>query len=259
MIELDKIHHGDCLELMREIPDESIDAIICDLPYNTTGMKWDCAIPFEPLWDAYTRIIKPNGAIVLFCQQPFTTYLISSNIKMWKYNWIWEKEMGTNFVNANYCPLKKTEDIAVFSYGGISYSPNGIKMKYNPQKTKGKPYVCKNGNKRNAAYAVMSRSPSVCGHVTVNEGERYPTNILRFNRDRGGYHPTQKPVDLLRYLVLTYTDKQDTILDNCCGSGSLAVACIREKRHFICIEKEKKYYDIACKRVKEELQQPKLF
>lgn len=206
MIELDKIYLGDCLALMKDIPDKSIDAVICDLPYNTTGLKWDCAIPFEGLWDAYKRIIKQEGAIVLFCQQPFTTYLISSNIGMYRYNWIWEKEMGTNFVNANYSPLKKTEDIAVFGYGAISYHRGTVSMKYNPQKTKGKPYVCKNGNKKDSVYSVLHNDSGVCGHVTVNNGDRYPTNILRFNRDRNKLHPTQKPLDLIRYLVRTYTD-----------------------------------------------------
>ena len=259
MIELDKIYLGDCIDLMKEIPDESIDAIICDLPYNTTGLKWDCAIPFEDLWNAYKRIIKRDGAIVLFCQQPFTTYLISSNIGMYRYNWIWEKEMGTNFVNANYCPLKKTEDIAVFGYGAISYHRGTIRMKYNPQKTKGKPYVCKNGNKKDTVYSVLHNDSGVCGYVTVNNGDRYPTNILRFNRDRKKLHPTQKPVDLVRYLVRTYTNKNDVVLDNCCGSGTTAIACIREKRHYICMEKDETFYDVACKRVKEELREPKLF
>ena len=258
MIEKDKIYLGDCIDLMKEIPDESIDAIICDLPYNTTRLKWDCAIPFENLWDAYKRIIKPNGAIVLFCQQPFTTYLISSNIEMWKYNWIWEKEMGTNFPNANCCPLKKTEDIAVFSYGSISPTAYS-KMKYNPQKTKGEPYKCQNGNKLGGEYSVLHRKSNIIGHVTVNYGDRYPTNILRFNRDKNKIHPTQKPVDLIRYLILTYTDEGDTVLDNCCGSGTTAISCIREKRHYICMEKDETFYDVACKRVKEELREPKLF
>ena len=259
MIELDNIYNMDCLDGMKMIPNGSVDAVICDLPYGTTGLQWDCAIPYEPLWNAYKRVIKPDGAIVLFCQQPFTTFLIASNIEMWKYNWIWEKEMGTNFVNANYCPLKKTEDIAVFSFGAIAYTPQGNRMKYNPQKTKGEPYVCKNGNSLDKSYSILHTQSKVSGYVTVNNGDRYPTNILRFNRDKDKVHPTQKPVDLIRYLVLTYTNEGDTVLDNCCGSGTTAVACIKEKRKFICIEKDPKYFEIAQKRIKAELREPRLF
>ena len=257
--QIDRIYCEDCLEGMKRIADGAVDCIITDLPYNTTGLKWDCVIPYEPLWEQFKRIIKPDGAIVLFCQQPFTTFLIASNIEMWKYNWIWEKEMGTNFVNANYCPLKKTEDIAVFSYGAIAYTPQGHRMKYNPQKTKGEPYVCKNGNSLDKAYSILHTQSKVSGYVTVNNGDRYPTNILRFNRDRDKLHPTQKPVDLLRYLILTYSNEGDTILDATIGSGTTAVAALMEKRHFIGFETNKEYFDIAQGRIDEVLRNPTLF
>ena len=258
-IELDKIYNMDCLEGMKQIPDGTIDAVICDLPYGTTGLKWDCPIPADKLWEQYRRIIKPDGAIVLFCQQPFTTALIASNIEMWKYNWIWEKEMGTNFIKCNYCPLKVSEDIAVFSKAPIAWVKSGERMKYNPQMSKGKPYVCTNGNSTDKAYSILHSQSQVCGHVTVNKGERYPTNILRFIRDRDKLHPTQKPVDLLRYLVLTYTNEGDTVLDNCMGSGTTAIACIKERRHFIGFELSKEYFDKSVRRIKAEQAQLTLF
>ena len=143
-----KLMHGDCLEVMRDIPDGSVDLVLCDLPYNTTGLKWDSPICLQSLWHEYNRLLKQCRAIVLFCQQPFTTYLIQSNLKKWKYNWIWQKEHGTNFLNANYCPLKITEDIAVFGDGAIAHTKDGKRLRYNPQFSQGKPYVCRNGNKK---------------------------------------------------------------------------------------------------------------
>lgn len=207
MIELDKIYNEDCLEGMKRIDGGSIDAVICDLPYGTTKNPWDSLIPLDDLWAQYKRIVKPAGAIVLFGQQPFTSTLVMSNPSMFKYEWIWEKENGTGFLNANHAPLKIHENILVFGKGATSPTKKSVPMTYNPQKTKGKPYTAVQG------YTGNNYSHTV-GNVTVSDGMRYPTDILRFQRDKDKYHSTQKPVDLIRYLVLTYTNEGDTILDN---------------------------------------------
>lgn len=261
MIELNKIYNADCLEKMKDIPDGSIDAIITDLPYGTTACKWDSVIPFEPLWEQYRRMIKPNGAIVLFSQQPFTAALMMSNIEMWKYNWIWQKDSGTNFLNAHHQPLKITEDICVFGYAATTESKKGVYMTYNPQMRQGfKPYQCVSGAQRKDTAMVRG----VCkaqdgGTLTVSDGSRYPINIIEFKRDKERLHPTQKPVELIRYLIRTYTNEGDTVLDSCCGSGTTAIAAIREKRNWICIEKSEEYFNIAKKRIENELNQPTLF
>jgi site-specific DNA-methyltransferase (adenine-specific) len=256
MLELNKIYKGDCLDIMQDIDDKSVDLILCDLPYNTTPCKWDCMIPFEPLWDAYKRIIKPNGAIVLFAQQPFTTKLISSNLEMWKYNWIWVKENGTNFLNSHYQPIKTTEDICVFGFGSTSPTTKDVHMTYNPQMREGfEPYTRDRGTRN--PNAVTRSSIKRC--TTNNDGTRYPTNLLYFKRDKEKLHPTAKPVDLLRYLIRTYTNDNALVLDNCCGSGSTCVAAIREKRNFIGMELNNEYFDIASNRINSEMQQLTLF
>jgi site-specific DNA-methyltransferase (adenine-specific) len=258
-MELDIIYNEDCLEGMKRIPDQSIDLILCDLPYGTTMCDFDKSIiPFEPLWEQYKRIIKPNRAIVLFAQQPFTTYLISSNIDMWKYNWVWEKDNGTNFLNSHYQPLKVTEDICVFGTGATSNSPKG-NMIYNPQFESGTPYTCKSGQQKSNTVVAGHDNRNVGGFVTENDGKRYPKNLIRFNRDKDKLHPTQKPVELIAYLIRTYSNEGDTVLDNCMGSGTTAVACIKEHRHYIGFELEKKYYDVAVERVRREEQQLMLF
>jgi site-specific DNA-methyltransferase (adenine-specific) len=237
---------------MPKIADKSVDCILCDLPFGTTKNKWDTIIPFEPLWEQYNRIIKDDGAIVLFSQQPFTSMLVMSNPKMFKYEWIWEKENGTGFLNANHAPLKIHENILVFGKGATSPTKKSVSMTYNPQKTKGKPYTAVQG------YSGNNYSPTV-GNVTVSDGMRFPTDILRFQRDKEKYHSTQKPVDLLRYLIRTYTNEGCLVLDNTCGSGSTCVAAIREKRNFIGIELDEDYYKIACDRIAREKQQLTLF
>jgi len=259
MIERNSLIKGDCLEVMKDLDDSSVDMILCDLPYNTTGLKWDSIIPFDKLWEQYKRIIKPMRAIVLFSQQPFTTFLISSNIEMWKYNWIWEKEMGTNFINCNYTPLKVTEDICIFGNGATSYTKHGNKLQYTPQMTIGTPYTCKNGNNKNNKYAILHGNSNVCGHITKNDGTRYPKNILRFNRDKNKHHPTQKPVALLEYLIRTYTNEGDLVLDNTMGSGSTCVAAVNTKRDYIGIEMDENYYNIAVKRVNDAKSELSLF
>ena len=250
MLELNKIYLGDCLDLMPQIQDQSIDMVLCDLPYGTTKNNWDSIIPLDKLWAQYERIIKPAGAIVLFSQQPFTSMLVMSNPKMFKYEWIWEKENGTGFLNANHAPLKIHENILVFGKGATSPTKKSISMTYNPQKTKGKPYTAVQG------YSGSNYSPTV-GNVTISDGMRYPTDIIKFNRDKEKYHSTQKPVDLCRYLIRTYTNENDVVLDNTIGSGSTIVAAIRENRKYIGIEKDEHYFDIAKQRIKNELQQPK--
>ena len=244
------------MEGMKRIPDGSVDCIICDLPYGTTRNAWDSVIPLDELWVQYKRIIKERGAIVLFSQMPFTAILASSNLEMLKYEWIWEKAMPTGFLNSNHAPLKAHENILVFSKHAAA--PKGAgkidPMIYNPQFLKGKPYFSKAlGIGLRDNYGKFKNIP------THNNGDKYyPRDIIQFSHDKDKFHPTQKPVSLLKYLVLTYSNKGDTILDNCMGSGTTALACIDTGRNFIGFEKEKKYFDIAMKRIAQMRQQPKL-
>lgn len=259
-MDLNKIYFGDCFDYFKDIPDNSIDAIICDLPYNTVASYWDKEeIDLNKLWNEYKRVIKKNRAVVLFAQQPFTTKLISSNMKMWKYNWIWEKDNATNFLNSHYQPMKITEDICVFGDGATSYTKNCESLFYNPQFTEGKPYTCKSGNQREDRACIRGDFTDVVGHLTVNDGVRYPKNLIKFNRDKERLHPTQKPVALLEYLVKTYTNEGETVLDNCSGSGSLAIACMNTKRNFICIEKDEKYYKDSVERIRLANMKKRLF
>jgi len=237
MIDLRK---GDCLEVMKLIPDKSIDAIIADLPYGTTACKWDSIIPLNKLWEQYKRIIKPNGAIVLTTCQPFTTKLINSNIEMFKYCWIWQKPQGVDPFMAKKRPLNNYEDICVF----YKKQPT-----YNPQFTEGKPYkVERDKTPRNYEITDTVMKPT----TTVNDGFRYPTRILQFNQERG-YHPTQKPVALFEYLIKTYTNEGELVLDNAMGSGTTGIACLNTNRRFIGIEKDDKYFDIASNRIKNHI------
>lgn len=232
------IKQGDCLELMKDIPDESIDMILCDLPYGTTKNKWDSVIPLNKLWKSYERIIKDNGAIVLFSQMPFSAELVHSNLKLFKYEWIWQKDNGTGFLNAKKMPLKIHENILVF------YKKLPL---YNPQMRTGfKPYKCKQG-RHSTNYGAYEQ-----GHITESNGERYPIDIIKFKKD-SGLHPTQKPVELLEYLIKTYTNEGETVLDNCMGSGSTGVACINTNRNFIGYELNEKYFEIAEKRINEAM------
>lgn len=231
------LRRGDCLEIMKDIPDKSIDMILCDLPYGTTRNKWDSVIPLDKLWEQYNRIIKEGGAIVLFSQMPFTAELIHSNLKYFRYEWIWEKDNGTGFLNAKKMPLKIHENILVF----YKKTPT-----YNPQMRKGfKPYKCKQG-RHSSNYGAYEQ-----GHITESNGERYPIDIIKFKKD-SGLHPTQKPVALLEYLIKTYTNENDVILDNCMGSGSCGVAAINTGRSFIGIEVDEKYFEIAKERIDKE-------
>ena len=250
---IDKIFCMDCLEGMKQIPDGTIDAVICDLPYEVLNKgnecaQWDRLIPFEPLWEQYLRVCKLNAPIILFCQGMFTAQLLMSQPKLWRYNLVWKKGgMVSGFLNAEKMPLRNHEDIAIF-YRKLPT--------YNPQKVKGVPCHNKGGGNHKftqQCYGKMHDTP------TVITDEKYPISIIDYDRDKDAWHPTQKPVDLLRYLVLTYTNEGDTVLDNCSGSGTTAVACVKEKRHFICFEKDETYWKKSVERVKNEKLQLTLF
>ena len=253
-IELDRIYNMDCLEGMKAIPDGSVDAVICDLPYGTTACAWDSVIPFDKLWEQYRRICKPNAPIVLFGSEPFSTTLRASNLSEYRYDWYWKKAEATGHLQANLRPMRDVECVSVFYRKQCTY---------NPQFTKGEPYKQKSGQVRytseaNTIYYNKEYGP---GTRNDNPGIRYPKQCIEFmGADRRQtIHPTQKPVDLLRYLVLTYTNEGDTVLDNCMGSGTTAIACIKERRHFIGFELSKEYFDKAVKRIKAEQAQLTLF
>lgn len=220
---------------MRDIPDGIIDMILCDLPYGTTRCKWDSVIPFESLWEHYTRIIKDNGVIAIFADEPFSAKLVNSNLKLYRYELIWQKEQGTDFLNANRKPMKAHEKIQIF------YKKQPV---YNKQLTKGKPYRAVNGGKKSTdCYGNFKM-----GYFKSMGDKRNPITVLKFNRERG-LHPTQKPVALLEYLVKTYTNEGDTVLDNCMGSGTTGVACANTGRRFIGIEKDDHWFEVARDRI----------
>lgn len=236
--------HGDCLQVMKDIADKSIDMILCDLPYGTTACHWDTIIPFEPLWSAYKRIIKDNGAIVLTASQPFTSKLVMSNLDMFKYEMVWDKAKGSDFLNANLKPLSSHENILIYYKSPPTY---------NKQKWQSTPYNKTKNGALSDCYGKRDKAFS-----ESYDGSRNPLSIITFSRDRDG-HPTQKPVALFEYLIKTYTNEGDTVLDNCAGSGTTAIACIKNNRNFILIEKEKKYVDIINQRIKQELSQADMF
>ena len=236
-----QLYKGDCLEIMKDIPDKSIDMILCDLPYGTTACKWDVIIPFDTLWEQYNRIIKDNGAIVLFATQPFTSVLVNSNIKGYKHHWIWEKNRGTGFQVAKYRPMMATEDIIAFTKKGerINYYPIMIE--------RDKPILdhgAKSSNGTNPLASFDNNLKKVYTH-------KYPTNIIKIDKVGKTIHPTQKPVELLEYLIKTYTIEGELVLDNCMGSGSTGIACLNTNRRFIGIEKDDKYFDLAYNRINE--------
>ena len=243
-----ELYNDDCFNRLKDIPDESVQLVLMDLPYNTTPCEFDKeVIPLDKLWPELKRIMKPNGAIVSFGQQPFTSKMIMSNLEMYKYNWIWKKNKCSNFLNQRYQPGKCTEDICVFGKMACSYSPKG-NMKYNPQMTKGKPYKTKGMGNRNPSSVVREVLKQV---PKDNKGERLPVNVLEFSLDssKDFPHPTRKPVDLLRYLIRTYTDEGDIVFDPTMGVGSSGVAALMEKRDFIGIEKDEKYFNLAKERI----------
>jgi len=242
------IYHGDCLEVMKDIPDQSIDMVLADPPYGTTACKWDSVIPFDAMWERLNKLIKPNGAIVLFGSEPFSSALRMSNIKNYKYDWIWEKERGTGFARANKQPLRKHEIISVFYKKPPFYNPEGDKLE--------KPY-------KHALPISKSKSDNVSGSGFNSEGNRiYKTythskkhSIIKISREHNtkNTHPTQKPVALMEYLIKTYTNEGETVLDFAMGSGTTGVACQKEGRKAIGIENEEKYCEIAAKRLAQEV------
>ena len=234
--------NGDCLEIMKEISNNSIDMILCDLPYGTTQNKWDSIINLKLLWEQYDRIIKDNGAIILTAQSPFDKVLGMSNIGILKYEWIWEKSKATGYLNSKKMPLKSHENILVF------YKKPPI---YNPQMTNGKPY-----NKGKAHRPTDNYGKQISVLVKNDTGLRYPRTNLYFKTSESEgkcVHPTQKPVALMKYMIKTYTNKGDIILDNTMGVGTTGIACKNLKRRFIGIELDKKYFDIATKRINDAL------
>ena len=231
------LYNGDCLELMKNIPNKSVDMILCDLPYGITACKWDTVIPFEPLWEHYNRVIKDNGAIVLFGREPFSSYLRISNIKNYKYDWVWDKVKPNGHLLAKHRPMQRNENISVFGKGKINYYPIMIERD-KPKKSK-----------------EYSRTEIIGGSITDNKGKtlnkKYPQNILVYSNasQKNKLHPTQKPVALLEYLIKTYTNEGEMVLDNCMGSGSTGVACVNTNRNFIGIELDKDYFNIAKQRI----------
>lgn len=231
-----QLFHGDCLELMKNIPDGSVDLILCDLPYGTTARnKWDCVIDYTLLWKQYERVIKDDGAICLFAQAPFDKTLACSNLPLFRYEWVWKKQQGTGHLNAKKMPMKAHENILIF------YKKLPL---YNPQMREGKPYECKSG-RGSTNYREQVQV------VTKNDGFRYPIDVLEYKSDKG-LHPTQKPVALLEYLVKTYTNAGDIVLDNCMGSGSTGVACVNTGRRFIGMELDENYFNIAKTRIEHQ-------
>lgn len=228
---------GDCLEVMAEIPDGSVDLILCDLPYGTTACKWDSVIPFEPLWEQYRRIAKKNAAIVLTASQPFTTALIASNIRHFKYCWVWEKSRFANQILAKKQPLKTHEDVCVFYGRQPTYNPQGLIEVNRVTKQGARITDNSGGGVRSTEYRQTHAN--------------YPRTVQSFKSAGRTVHPTQKPVALMEYLIRTYTNEGETVLDNCMGSGTTGVACANTGRHFIGIERDPGYFEIARSRIEQ--------
>ena len=249
-----KLIHGDCLDKMNLIPAQTVDMVMCDPPYGTTACKWDSIIPLVPMWEQLKRVIKPNGAIVMTASQPFTTTLIASNMKMFKYDWVWCKSKATDFIRAKLKPMGGHESVLVFSKGSVA---NGAKnnMAYYPQDLVRVDKLCKNGG---GGKGLLGRNKSNLGpnnklHNPIyrQEFSGYPNTKLIIPSEGKTVHPTQKPVALMEYLIKTYTNEGETVLDFTMGSGTTGVACVNQKRQFIGIEQDDKYYEIAKKRIKE--------
>lgn len=243
---------GDCLELMKNIPSRSIDMILADLPYGTTQNKWDSIIPLDRLWEQYERIIKDNGAIVLFSAQPFTSVLVCSNLKLFKYEWVWDKvNKFSGHLNAKKQPMRQTERVNIF----YKKQPT-----YNPIMEQGEPYTAISSGAKSSNFGKQTDKV-----VTVCDGERYPRDIIKIKGDERGtvgrIHPTQKPIELCEYLIKTYTNETELVLDNTAGSCTTAIAALNTNRNYICMEKDENYYNIGLKRVKEwhENKNSKLF
>jgi len=247
--ELGKLYHGDCLEIMPEL--EPVDLVLTDPPYGTTACKWDSIIPFEPMWEKLNGVIKPNGGIVLFGSEPFSSALRMSNIKNYRYDWVWDKKFPGNFTLAKYQPMKTHELISVFSIKSHLYYPQMIDREV----------PIKNGANKCSSESAKFNKKSINKDFRRTYNKKYPISIYKFSNrsEKRGLHPTQKPVALMEYLIKTYTNESDAVLDFCIGSGTTAVACERLKRKWIGIEIEEKYCEIAAKRIDQERKQLKLF
>lgn len=242
---------------MKNIPDKSVGMILCDLPFGITSSKWDKVIPFEPLWEQYKRIIKTNGAICLFGAEPFASELRTSNIDWFKYDWVWIKNNAVGFVNAKLKPMNKHEVICVFSEGKTS-NGNKNNMPYFPQGLIPYNKEARSGNKKgkdNTYWRPSLKSSNEGGYI--QEFTNYPTTVLQFNKVQKAVHPTQKPVPLLEYLIQTYTNDGEIVLDNCMGSGSTGVACVNTNRNFTGIELNKEYFNIAKERIETAIKEMK--
>jgi len=246
-----KLYNEDCLIAMDRMIAEGVkvDAIITDPPYGTTACKWDSVIPFDEMWLRLNKLIKPNGAIVLFGSEPFSSALRMSNIKNYKYDWVYQKSQATNFLNAKKQPLRNHELVSIFYKKQCTYCP---------QKTKGKKYSCKSGSTKELS---VTRDSNITkgGHITINEGDRYPLTITKKYNAEVGKHPTQKPVALMEYLIKTYTNENETVLDFTMGSGTTGVACVNTNRNFIGIELDETYFNIAKERIEKHTKQERLF
>lgn len=247
MIELNTIYNEDCLEGMKRIPGKSVDMILCDLPYGTTACKWDTIIPFEPLWEQYERIIKDDGAIVLTAVQPFTSALVMSKPDLFSHSWVWKKTKATNYVQARKKPMKYHEDIVVFAKKQHIYNPQ-MRKGFIPYKKVQRENYDKDG--------AVFKDTREYGSVSESSGERFPSTVVEFsNPNNKSIHPTQKPVALFEYLIKTYTNEGETVLDNCIGSGTTAIAAINTNRNFIGFELDESYYELANKRIEDRLQE----
>jgi site-specific DNA-methyltransferase (adenine-specific) len=248
-MEINKIYLGDCLEIMKLIPENSIDMVLCDLPYGTTICKWDAIIPFDKLWEQYERIVKPKGAIVLTASQPFTSALLMSKPKWFRHEWIWQKNRGSNFALLKWQPFKEHESVLVFSKETANYYP--IKEE---RSESGKSRCAYTFNNKVTSETINNQTfyNQEGERRSLNENLRNPSSIQKFNTEVG-LHPTQKPTALFEYLINTYSKEGEIILDNCIGSGTTAIACKRTFRNYIGIEMEQKYFDIATKRINETL------
>lgn len=236
---------GDCLELIKKIPSNSIDMVLADLPYGTTHNKWDIVIPLEPLWAEYKRVLKSNGVVALFSQQPFTSQLVNSNPKDFRYEWIFQKSIATGFLNAKKMPLKSHENVLVFYKKLPTYNPQ--------MRTGGKPYRTKRKPINSPTY-----NPTYTDTITCNtDGKRYPIDVVTF-KSENGLHPTQKPVAMCEYLIKTYTNSGDIVLDNVMGSGTTGIACVNTNRNFIGIEQDEEWFRKAEQRIKSAYENQKI-
>jgi site-specific DNA-methyltransferase (adenine-specific) len=247
------LYHGDCLEVMKQIPENSIDMVLCDLPYQMTACKWDVLIPFDKLWESYKRVCKKDAAIVLFGSMPFSAMLVYSNLKAYKHDWIWQKNAGSNFARVKYQPMREHEQIMVFCYGKPIYNPIMQERSESGKARNKYPYKSERSGRREFLLGTLSKR-----NIQRCQELRYPSSIQKFNRERG-LHPTQKPVALCEYLIKTYSNENDIILDNCMGSGSTGIACLNTNRKFVGIELDDNYFNIAKQRIETHITQKSLF